>query len=108
MFFEGARGQAEKLGGFLGPLYGIMMADYYWIKKQQVVRDELYNDSPTGAYYYRNGWNPTAVQALIPAVILSAFISLTSLEHVLGPFNWFISAGFAAILYRWLCSSKTA
>ena len=96
------------VGGFLGPLYGIMMADYYWIKKQQVIRDELYSDSPTGTYYYKNGWNPTAVQALIPAVILSAFISLTSLEHVLGPFNWFISAGFAAILYRWLCSSKTA
>ncbi len=91
------------VGGFLGPLYGIMMADYYWVKKQQVVQDQLYTDSPSGLYYYKNGWNPTAVKALIPAVILSAVISLIpAIEHVLGTFNWFISAGVAAVLYKLL------
>lgn len=89
------------VGGFLGPLYGIMMADYYWVKKQQVVRDDLYSESPSGRYFYRNGWNPTALMALFPAVILSAIISLVpDIEHILGPFNWFISAAVAAVLYR--------
>lgn len=39
--------------------------------------------------------------ALFPAVILSAIISLVpDIEHILGPFNWFISAAVAAVLYR--------
>mgnify|MGYP000868807420 FL=1 len=63
--------------------------------------DENGKWTPSGRYFYRNGWNPTALMALFPAVILSAIISLVpDIEHILGPFNWFISAAVAAVLYR--------
>ena len=36
-------------GSVLGPMYGIMIADYYLVKHQQVVLEDLYTLSPSGS-----------------------------------------------------------
>src|SRR3954449_7288187 len=51
----------ETLGAFIGPLFGVLIADYYLVRRQRVVVDELFTMSTTGSYWYRNGFNPTAV-----------------------------------------------
>lgn len=58
------------LGGYsalLGPIGGIMIADYFLIKKQHLEVTELY--SHTGRYYYRNGFNRAAIVALLAGVL---------------------------------------
>lgn len=87
------------IGGVLGPLYGIMVADYYLVKRQSVDRDHLYSDAVHSKYYYTRGWNMTAVYSLIPSAILSMILSLVPLFDFIGPFNWFISAAVGATLY---------
>ncbi len=47
-------------GSVLGPMFGIMMADYYLVKKQVIVLDDLYTMSPSGTYNYDGGWNRKA------------------------------------------------
>src|ERR1700689_4115763 len=44
-------------GSALGPMFGIMMADYYLVKRQIVVVEDLYTMSPNGAYNYDGAWN---------------------------------------------------
>jgi nucleobase:cation symporter-1, NCS1 family len=51
-------------GSALGPMFGIMMADYYLVKKQVIVLDDLYSMSPNGAYNYDGGWNRKGLIAL--------------------------------------------
>jgi NCS1 family nucleobase:cation symporter-1 len=51
-------------GAVLGPLFGTIIADYYLVKRQTVVLDDLYSMSPAGSYFYDNGWNYRAVVAL--------------------------------------------
>ncbi len=51
----------------LGPVGGIMIADYYFTRKQTLVVDELY--SSTGRYSYRNGFNRIAILAFLLGVI---------------------------------------
>ncbi len=51
----------------LGPVGGIMIADYYFIRKQQLQVDELY--SFKGRYQYSNGVNINAVLALLIGII---------------------------------------
>ncbi|HRG91940.1 MAG TPA: cytosine permease, partial [Chitinophagaceae bacterium] len=51
----------------LGPVGGIMIADYYFIRKQQLQVDELY--SFKGRYQYSNGVNMNAVLALLIGII---------------------------------------
>ena len=47
----------------LGPIAGIMLADYYLIRRTELDRDALFRHD--GAYAYRGGWNPAALAALI-------------------------------------------
>src|ERR1700754_842825 len=53
----------ETLGAFMGPLFGVLIADYYIIRKQHVVVDDMFTMSPQGRYWYRRGYNPPAIVA---------------------------------------------
>jgi NCS1 family nucleobase:cation symporter-1 len=58
----------DVLGAFIGPLFGILIADFYLIKRGRVSVDDLFDDTPKGKYWYRNGFNPKAIAALLPSV----------------------------------------
>ncbi|MBC7863121.1 MAG: NCS1 family nucleobase:cation symporter-1 [Bacteroidia bacterium] len=51
----------------LGPIGGIMIADYYFIRKQKLELKELYSE--TGIYKYKNGFNVAAIIALVCGVV---------------------------------------
>ena len=40
-------------GAALGPMFGIMVADYYLVKRQQIVLEDLYTMSPHGLAAFR-------------------------------------------------------
>ena len=39
-------------GAALGPMFGIMVADYYLVKHQQIVLNDLYTMSPKGSLHF--------------------------------------------------------
>ena len=90
------------IGGFLGPLYGIIAVDYYLVKAGRVQVADLYSMGPQGQFWYVGGWNPKAMAALVPSVCLSVIVAFAPPLAPLRPFNWFLSAGAAAALYRCL------
>lgn len=51
----------------LGPVGGIMIADYYFIRKQQLNVAALYNEK--GQYSYNKGFNAKAILALIIGIL---------------------------------------
>lgn len=51
----------------LGPVGGIMIADYYFMRKQQLSTNDLYNTS--GVYSFSNGFNYKAIIALLAGII---------------------------------------
>ncbi|GAB4094205.1 NCS1 family nucleobase:cation symporter-1 [Flaviaesturariibacter terrae] len=53
--------------GLLGPVGGIMIADYYFIRHQKLQVPELYQHS--GRYGYRGGFNQKAIAALILGIL---------------------------------------
>src|SRR6476620_263958 len=61
----------ETLGAFIGPLFGVMIADFYLVHKQKVVVDDLFTLSEEGNYYYTKGYNPVAVAATIVGAVLA-------------------------------------
>ncbi|QFQ88026.1 NCS1 family nucleobase:cation symporter-1 [Paracoccus kondratievae] len=93
------------LGAFLGPLFGIVMADYWLIRKQQVDVPSLYIDDASGPYHYVGGFNPAAIKALIPSAAISLLIAFLPALHALSQFSWFIAAGLGALFY-WLIAPK--
>jgi NCS1 family nucleobase:cation symporter-1 len=55
----------------LGPILGIMLSDYYLLRKRKLVIEDLYDSN--GQYKYLNNYNPAAFIVFIPG-ILSALI----------------------------------
>ena len=51
----------------LGPIGGIMIVDYYFVRKQQLQLDELYKVK--GVYGYTSGYNRNAVLALLIGIL---------------------------------------
>ena len=45
------------LGAILAPVFGIMITDYYIIKKQKIDVDDLFSDGKNGKYHYNDGFN---------------------------------------------------
>ena len=99
----------------LGPIGGIMIVDYFFIRKKELIVDELY--SHTGSYGYTNGFNYTAIIALligilpnIPGFLLQVkLVSNTAFPlWVSGLYNyaWFVGFFVSGIIYLVLSKRK--
>ena len=98
----GISGFVNTLGATLAPLYGILVVDYYLIRRQKLNRDELYNMSG-GAYHYGNGWHENALVAFgIGAVFSVATVWVPALGALTG-YAWIIGAALGGAIYWWRC-----
>ncbi|KAL6245487.1 hypothetical protein RBB50_007486 [Rhinocladiella similis] len=50
---------------FLGPMCGIQICDYFFIRSRKMKLADLYTPSPAGIYYYFHGVNPRAFVAWV-------------------------------------------
>jgi NCS1 family nucleobase:cation symporter-1 len=92
-------------GSVLGPMFGIIVADYFLVRNQHVVVDDLYSMSPSGIYHYSSGWNRNAVTALAIAGFISIGLALLAAYGSpvnVGDWAWLIGAGTGALVYRGL------
>ncbi len=96
----------DVLASFTGPLFGILVCDYYLIRHQQVDVDDLFTMSPTGRYWYRNGVNPKAVAATVIGglIALAPVLMPGDFFGTVANFSWFIGAGVGAGAYYLLAS----
>ncbi|GAA2870519.1 NCS1 family nucleobase:cation symporter-1 [Pseudonocardia halophobica] len=96
----------DTLGAFIGPLYGVLIADHYLIKKGRVVVDDLYTLEADGTYHYRKGYNPVAIVATaVGAVVAMAVVLFGSTTA--AAFSWFIGAALAFVLHWVISRSRT-
>lgn len=89
-------------GAVLGPMFGIMVADYYLVKRQTIKLEDLYTLAPTGSLYFDGGWNRKALFALAISGALSIGLSLLGafgLIFNVGDWGWLIGSASGAILY---------
>lgn len=95
-------------GALLGPIGGILIADYFAIHKCKLDLKALY--SPHGKYHYCNGFSFAAITALVagaaPAIpgflvnigMLPKDAIAPALEHVYS-YAWFAGFGIAFVVY---------
>ena len=98
-------------GAALGPMFGIMVADYCLVKRQHIVLEDLYTMSKDGSLYFESGWNRRALIALAIAGSISIGLSLLGAYGVIvsvGDWGWLIGATLGALLYTALMRSLKA
>ena len=77
--------------GGLGSIAGVLIADYWVVRKKQLALEDLY--LPDGAYRYRSGWNWVAVIATLGGCALAWGGLLIPALKPLYDYAWFV--GFA-------------
>jgi NCS1 family nucleobase:cation symporter-1 len=98
------------LGAILAPVFGIMISDYYIIKKEQLSVDDLFTESAKGKYHYNGGFNGKAMLAWL----ISGYIAVgTVWPNILvfglsdffanlgggGGYAWIIGASLGAAIH---------
>ena len=83
--------------GLLGPVAGIMVSDYFLIRKTELDVNSLYHRE--GAYYYTKGINPRAIAALVLGVGLALIGLVVEPLHFLYDYAWFVGFFTAGITY---------
>ena len=102
----GIGGFVNTLGATLAPLYGIMIVDYYLIRKQKLVVADLYSTDAQASYAYTNGWNRKAVIAFALAAVFSvATVWIDALSELTG-YAWLLGALIGGGIY-WLLASRS-
>ncbi|MDL5159095.1 NCS1 family nucleobase:cation symporter-1 [Actinomycetospora termitidis] len=87
------------LGALLGPLFGVIAADYWLVRRARIDVPALYSEDPVGPYHYRRGINPRAVGAFVPAAVLAVAVGFVPALDAVAPFSWFVGALIAAAIY---------
>jgi len=98
----------------LGPVGGILIVDYYFIRKKTLIADDLYKHN--GVYGYKNGFNSKALIALLLGILpnlpgfllqIKAISGTAFPAWVSGLYNyaWFVGFFVSGFVY-WLLMKK--
>ena len=89
----------DTIAALFGPIFGIMITDYYLIKKGNLINKDIYSLESNGAYYFSGGWHIKGVYSLFLGFIFSAS-TIWNLSFIsFQPYAWIIGAFVSSITY---------
>ena len=90
------------IGSTMGPIFGIMMVDYYLLRKGRLNVPDLYREH--GQFRFNNGWNVKAFIALFVGMVFSSILpTFTSLlPSWWGLYGWFFGVLIGGTTYALL------
>ena len=99
----------------LGPIGGIMIVDYFFIRHKELIVNDLYREN--GIYNYKNGFNWAAIIALLVGIFPNIFGFLTTIKVVaievfplwlsdLYNYAWFVGFIVSGLVYWGLMRKK--
>ena len=102
----GAASLINSLSAFFGPIFGVIIADYYFVKKEKIDHKDLFFYRENNIYFYSNGWNYKALYSLIIGFIFSfSFLWNYSFQDI-KTFSWLIGSLISFLIYYLLNNKK--
>ena len=95
----------DTFGAFFGPIFGIIIADYYLVKEKEIINKDIFSTNENGAYYFSGGWHLKAIYALFVAFVFSAATIWNPEFRFLQSYSWLIGA-FIGFMMHYLLSKK--
>ncbi|MDA8567541.1 cytosine permease [Candidatus Pelagibacter bacterium] len=89
----------DTLGSFFGPIFGLMVADYYLIKDKNISNKDIYLAEAESVYYFSNGWHIKAVYSLVIGFIFSSSTIWNINLMFLQSYAWIIGAFISSLTY---------
>ena len=89
----------DTFAAFFGPLFGVMIADYYLIKNKELSNNDIYSIDGEGLYFYSGGWHLKGIYSLFLGFIFSSSTIWNVNLMFLQTYSWIIGAFVAWITY---------
>jgi NCS1 family nucleobase:cation symporter-1 len=89
----------DTFGSFFGPIFGLIIADFYFVKKSNLSNKDIYSLEADSIYYYSGGWHIKAVYSLILGFIFSASTIWNPNLMFLQSYAWIFGAFISSITY---------
>ena len=96
----------NSLSAFFGPIFGVIIADYYFVKKETINHKDLFYMRENNLYYYSNGWNYKSLYALLIGFVFSFSIIWNYSFQNFVTFSWLIGSFVSFIIYYLLNNKK--
>ena len=93
------------VSGLLGPVLGILITDYFLIRKKHLELAELYKEN--GIYSYKNtGFNSPGIIALLAGILLALIGYWIPSLNFLYSLSWFTGFFISSIIYYFLMKNN--
>jgi NCS1 family nucleobase:cation symporter-1 len=89
----------DTLSSFFGPLFGVMIADYYLINSKSISNKDIYSTESKSIYYFSKGWHIKGLYSMLIGFIFSASSIWNPNLMFLQSFAWIIGAIISLITY---------
>ena len=89
----------DTFGAFFGPIFGVMISDYYFIQKGKLINKDIYSLESNSKYYYSGGWHIKGIYSIFLGFIFAASTIWNSNLMFLQSFSWIIGSIVSAIVY---------
>ena len=89
----------DTFGCFFGPIFGVMIIDYYLIKKESLINKDIYSLDSNSTYYYSGGWHFKGVYSVTLGFIFSASTIWNMNLMFLQSYSWIIGAFIGSLIY---------
>ncbi len=94
----------DTASSLFGPIFGIVIIDYYFIKKQKVVNKDVFSSLVESEYYYTGGWHIKGIYSLVIGFIFSSATIWNADLNFLQSYSWLIGAFMSSITYYLLAT----
>ena len=94
----------DTAGSFFGPLFGLMVVDYYFLKKGNLINKDIFSLDVKGAYYYSRGWHIKALYSLFIGFIFASSTIWNTNLMFLQSYSWIIGSFTTSLIYYLLAS----
>ena len=84
---------------FFGPFFGIMVVDYYLIKKSNLVNKDIFSIEKHSTYYYSGGWHLKAIYSLVVGFIFAAATIWNESLIYLNYYSWILGVVVSSLTY---------
>jgi NCS1 family nucleobase:cation symporter-1 len=89
----------DTFGSFFGPIFGVMIVDYYFIKNENLINKDIFSSDSNDAYYYSRGWHLKGVYSVFLGFVFSASTIWNINLMFLQSYSWIIGAFVGGLSY---------
>ena len=89
----------DTISAFFGPVFDIIVSDFYLIKKSNLINKDIYSSETNSAYYFSGGWNLKALYCLVLGFVFASSTIWNDNMFFLQSYSWIVGAFISSITY---------